>query len=102
MKERLKRFWIRFRDNKSAIIWVWAVALLAVVVHSICWLVLTWPLYLTLDAIEGVYTFPAVATNTINLIRSLAALEEVVFVLGMLAWAFINSARREEVTYPMG
>jgi uncharacterized membrane protein len=102
MKEGLKKFWIRFRDDQSAIIWVWAVALLSIVVHSITWMVLCWPMYATLDAIELSYTFPSVATNTINLIRSLAALEETMFVLGMLLWAFINSARREDVTYPVG
>jgi hypothetical protein len=98
----MKEFLRRFRDNKSAIVWVWAVCLLAIVVHSIVWMVLCWPLYITLDAIEAAYTFPAVATNTINLIRMVAALEETVMVLGLLAWAFINSSRREEVTYPVG
>ena len=97
----LKKFLIRFRDGKSAIVWVWAVCLLSIVVHSMAWLVLCWPMYVTLDAIEASYTFPSQATNTINLIRSVAALEETVFVLGMLAWAFINSSRREEVTYPV-
>lgn len=96
----MRHFLKRFRDNKSAIVWVWAVCLLAIVVHSIAWLVLCWPMYMTLDAIEASYTFPVQATNTINLIRSIAALEEVVMVLGLLAWAFINSSRREEVTYP--
>lgn len=90
----------RFIEGKSGIVWVWAVCLLAIIVHSICWLALSWPLYLTLDAVEAAYTFPAVATPTMNLIRGVVALEETVFVLGMLAWAFINSSRREEVTYP--
>lgn len=88
------------RRNQSGIIWVWSVCFLAITVYSIAWFTLGYPTYEIIDAVEASYTFPAVATNTINLMRLVIAWHPVIFILGMLLWAFINSQRREEVTYP--
>lgn len=102
--EKMKAFLKKrsLRRNQSAIIWVWAVCFLAITVNSIAWLVLGWPTYIALDAIESSYTFPSVATGTIALIRYVVALEPVMVITGMILWAYVNSGRREEPTYPVG
>jgi hypothetical protein len=89
------------RKNQSGVIWIWAICLLAIVLYSICWFSLGWPLYMVIDTVEASYTFPAQATNTINLMRLVIAWHPIFFIFGMLLWAFVNSQRREEVTYPV-
>jgi hypothetical protein len=101
-KGGLRQFLRDFRDDRSAIIWVWAVCFLTITVNSLAWLVLGWPTYLALDAIEASYTFPSVATNTIALIRYVVAAEPILVILGMLLWAYVNSGKREDATYPQG
>lgn len=95
-----KQFLRDFRDDRRGIIWVWSVCFLTITVNSLAWLVLGWPTYLALDAIEQSYTFPSVATNTITLIRYVVALEPVLVILGMLLWAYVNSGKHETPTYP--
>jgi len=87
------------RQNKGAI-WVWAVCLLALVVLAMGWFTLTWPTFIIIETIEAQFSFPPEATNAINLMKNVLGWFLILMALGLLGWAFVNSQRREEITYP--
>jgi len=86
--------------DKRAALWIWTVCLLAIVVLAMGWFTLTWPTYQIIEHIEGIYTFPTEATPAITLIKNVIAWFLIIMALGLLLWAYVNSQRREEVTYP--
>jgi len=61
--------------------------------------VLGMPTMMVLDAIEGQYTFPNEAQNTMNLYRLVFAWVGVIFLVGMLIWAITNSRKKEYLSY---
>ena len=85
---------------KAGIIWVWAVCIIGIMVLAIAWFSLSWPAYEIIQAITSIYSFPAKATLTIDLLRNVIAWLPIIIVLGLLLWAFVNSGRKEETTYP--
>ena len=89
-----------FKSNKRGAIWIWAVCLLSIIVYAITWFSLGWAFDLFVTSIQAAYTFPSQATVTISFICTVVYLHPIFFILGMLLWAFVNSQRREEVTYP--
>lgn len=91
-----------FRKNKSAALWIWAVCLLSIVTLALAWFVLTWPTFMIIDYIEGVYTFPPEAAPAITLVKNVMAWFLILMALGLLLWAYVNSQRKEELTYPVG
>jgi hypothetical protein len=88
------------KKNKHGILWIWAVCLMAIVVMALAWMTLTWPVYLIIEQIESVFTFPTAAQSAVDILKTVIAWFLVLFVLGMLLWAYVNSQRREDVTYP--
>jgi len=97
-EKRLKKL----KENKRGALWIWAVALLAIVTLAIGWFALTWPAFMLIEQIEGVYDFPAETIPAINLIKAVMGWFLILMTLGLLLWAYVNSQRREDVTYPVG
>lgn len=91
-----------FRKNKRGALWIWAVCLLSLTVLALAWFVLTWPTFMIIDYIESVYTFPPEAAPAITLVKNVLGWFLILMSLGLLLWAYVNSQRREEVTYPVG
>lgn len=90
-----------FRKNKRAALWIWTVCLLSITVLALAWFVLTWPTFMIIDYIESVYTFPPEAAPAITLIKNVLGWFLILMALGLLLWAYVNSQRREEITYPV-
>jgi len=92
----------KLRENKRGALWIWAVALLAIVTLAVAWFALTWPAFMLIEQIEGVYDFPAETIPAINLIKAVMGWFLILMTLGLLLWAYVNSQRREDITYPVG
>lgn len=90
------------KKDKRGALWIWAVCLLAIVTLAIGWFTLTWPTFILIETIENVYTFPPEQQNAINLIKTVMGWFLIFMSLGLLLWAYVNSQRREDVTYPIG
>jgi len=88
------------KSNKRGAIWIWAVCFMAIIVYSIVWFALGWAFNLFIDSLELSYTFTSPADLTVQFIKIVVAWHPILFILGMLLWAYVNSQRREEVTYP--
>ncbi|RLC77523.1 MAG: hypothetical protein DRJ03_26710 [Chloroflexi bacterium] len=89
-----------FRRDKRAVLWIWAVCFTAIIVYSMAWFSMGWAVLEFMDSVESSYTFSSPADTTVTFIRTVIAWHPIFFIFGMLLWAFVNSQRREEVTYP--
>lgn len=90
----------RFKKDQKGIMWVWAVCLLTIVIMSIAWFTLSWPAFLILDAVLASYSFPPTARLAITLVSNVISWFLILMTLGLLLWAFVNSQRKEDVSYP--
>ena len=90
----------KLKKNRKGALWIWAVCLLSIVTLAIAWFALTWPVFMFIDAIQDHYTFPAQVQPAISLIVAVMGWFLILMTLGLLLWAYVNSQRREEVTYP--
>jgi len=90
----------KLKKNRKGALWIWAVCLLSIVTLAIAWFALTWPVFMFIDAIQEHYTFPAQVQPAISLIIAVMGWFLILMSLGLLLWAYVNSQRREEVTYP--
>lgn len=86
---------------QQAIVWVWAVCFMGIAVYSLVWFTLGWAAMGVIDSVTGNYTFASPAASTVDFIRTMFAWHPIFFILGLLLWAFVNSQRREEATYPV-
>ena len=98
--------WIRIdmrtlKKNKQGALYIWAVCLLSLVVLAMGWFTLTYPTFMIIEMIEGMYNFPPEATAGIGLIKSVLGWFLILMALGLIIWAFVASSRREDVTYPI-
>ena len=91
----------KLKKNQKGALWIWAVCLLSIVTLAIAWFALTWPVFMFIDAIQEHYTFPAQVQPAISLIVAVMGWFLILMSLGLLLWAYVNSQRREEQTYPM-
>lgn len=89
-------------ENEKGALWIWAVALLGIIAMSFTWFVLAWPTFEVILNIESTFAFPPEAQTTVTLLKTVISWFPVIFVLGLLLWAFVASQKREEVTYPVG
>jgi hypothetical protein len=90
----------RMQHANAGVIWIWAVCFISICIYSIAWFTLGWATFGIIDSVQASYDFPSQANQTITLIRTVIAWHPIFFILGMLLWAFVNSQRREDVTYP--
>lgn len=85
--------------NKG-IVWVWVVALAGICVYAISFYVLLYPALEIIGVAEGMVSWDADSTFTLNLVKTVLNWHPILFIVGLIIWAFVNSQRREDVTYP--
>lgn len=90
----------RFKEDTHGVMWVWAVCLLTIVVMSMAWFTLSWPAFMIIDAVLASYNFPPTARLAITLTSNVISWFLILMVLGLVLWAFVNSQRKEDVSYP--
>ena len=82
------------------ILWVWIVCLLSIVVMAFLWFVWTWPISIIMDTVETQMGLPPEATTTVAFLRLIFMILPILIALGLILWAYVNSQRKEDVTYP--
>lgn len=97
--DALNRFQ-KLQKAKQGIVWVWLVALIAIVILTIGWFALWWPTLMIIEIVEDSYSFPSSSQMAINLVKTVGAWFLIIMVIGFLAWALVNSMKRQEPTYP--
>jgi len=91
----------RLKHANEGVIWIWAVCLASIVLYAIAYYSLVYPTLELIGIVEGMFTFDPQATVTLNLCKAVLNWHPIIFILGMLLWGFVNSARRETQTYPL-
>jgi hypothetical protein len=69
-------------------------------VYAISFYVLVYPTLQLIGIVEGLTSWDPNAAFTLNLVKTVLNWHPILFIIGMLIWAFVNSQRREDVTYP--
>lgn len=92
-------------DDEKGIVWVWVVAICAWAIMAIAYFALSTVLYIVLDSVEAWAPWSGHAWEsqymaTIELTRNVCAWFLIIMTVGLLMWALINSARREDQTFP--
>lgn len=112
VKQRLKQeqltdeqYHANFKADESGIIWVWIVALVTWAIMAMAYFALSMVLYMVLDSVEAFapwegHAWESQYMGVIELTRNVCAWFLIIMTVGIIGWALINSARREEPTYP--
>jgi len=82
------------------ILWVWVTCILTIVMTAFTWFIWTWIVTALIDTIETSLGLPPEATTTIAFLRLIFMILPILVTFGLLLWAYVNSQRREDVTYP--
>jgi hypothetical protein len=90
----------KLKRSNQAIVWIWAVCLAGICVYAISFYVLVYPTLQLIGIVEGLTSWDPNAAFTLNLVKTVLNWHPILFIIGMLIWAFVNSQRREDVTYP--
>jgi hypothetical protein len=90
----------RMKAANQGIIAIWAICFVSICVYSILWFALGWATFSIIDIVVASYAFPAQAMLTITFMKLVIEWHPIFFIFGMLLWAYVNSQRREDVTYP--
>jgi len=85
--------------NKKGALWLWAVAVLTIMVMAIAWFALTWPTFMLIEKVEGEYNFPAEVQPAIAFIKVVLEWFLILMAFGLLLWIFVNSQRKKDVVY---
>jgi hypothetical protein len=99
-RAKLLDFLQRFKSNHRGFIWVWAVCIMSICVYSICWFSLGWAAMAVIDQMLLMYSFPPQAQLIIAVIKQVICWHPILFIFGMLLWAYVNSQRVDPITYP--
>jgi hypothetical protein len=91
----------RMKHANEGVVWVWAVCLAGIVMYAIAYYALVWPTLYMIGIVEGLTTFDAQAGVTLGFIKVVLNWHPILFIAGLLLWAYVNSVRREDVTYPV-
>lgn len=91
----------KLRENTRGIVWVWVVALATLALMAIAWWSLGQVAFMVMDQVESQYAFPSESLATIGFVRNVLAFFLLIMTVGIIVWALVNSARREDVTYPV-
>lgn len=86
--------------DQRGIIWVWVVALTTWAIMAVAYFSLSIIVYMVLDSIEAFYPFGSEELGVLSLTRNVCAWFLIIMTIGIIGWALINSARREDQTYP--
>ena len=82
------------------VVWVWVVCVISIALTAFVWLIFTWPVTMIIDTVEQGEGWPPEASTTIAFLRTIFMVIPILLILGLLLWAYVNSQRRETVTYP--
>lgn len=88
------------RDDEKGIVWVWVVAFLTWAIMAIAYFSLATVAYMILDSAEAMYPWGGEELGTLALTRNVLGWFLIIMTVGIIGWALINSARREDQTYP--
>lgn len=99
--ESTKKTLKEFNKDKSGIVWVWIVALLAWGIMAIAYFALSVVVYMVLDSVEAMpYAYPQAYLDNITLTRNVTGWFLVIMTIGILGWALISSVRKVDDTSP--
>jgi hypothetical protein len=87
--------------NKKGIVFTWAIAAITIGFTALVWWVVSYPLMMVIETMEGTFTYPAEAYGTIQLVKNVLGWFLGIEVIGVLFWALISSFRRTEQQYPV-
>jgi hypothetical protein len=90
----------RMKQADKGIVYVWAVGFLAIAVYSIIWFSLGWPALQVMDTMEAMYPNNEFLGSTVAFIRLIFQWHPILMILGLIAWMYVSSQKREDITYP--
>lgn len=88
-------------ENRRGIVWVWVVALTTWAIMAVAYFSLSMLVYMVLDSVEDMYVFGEQEMGIITLTKNVTGWFLIIMTIGIIGWALINSARREDQTYPI-
>jgi archaellum biogenesis protein FlaJ (TadC family) len=91
----------RMKHADEGVVWVWAVCLAGIVMYAIAYYALVMPTLQMIGIVESMTTFDASAGVTLGFVKVVLNWHPILFIVGLLLWAYVNSVRREDVTYPI-
>jgi len=84
----------KFKKDKRAVVWVWAVVFMGLFIYSLVWFTTGWAVMEVADAVESEYTFEGPAAQASSFIKTMFEYNPILFMFGLLLWAYVNSQRR--------
>ena len=85
----------KFRHDKRAVVWVWSVVFMGLFIYSLVWFTTGWAVMEVADAVENEYTFEGPAAQASSFIKLMFEYNPLLFLFGLLLWAYVNSQRRD-------
>jgi len=89
------RFFSKLGRDKRGVVWVWAVVFMGLFIYSLVWFTTGWAVMEVADAVESEYTFTGPAAYASSFIKLMFEYNPVLFLFGLLLWAYVNSQRRD-------
>ncbi|MEM1589812.1 MAG: hypothetical protein QW175_05290 [Candidatus Bathyarchaeia archaeon] len=84
--------------NNRGVAWIWVSCLIAIVIFSIAWFVLS-PVALTIiDSVTAYY--PSDIQWVITIAKNVLQWFPIIMIFGLLLWAYVRSQRPQDVSYP--
>lgn len=91
-----------FQEDESGIVWVWVVAIATWGIMAIAYFALSGVVYMILDQVEEMGAgWGDLYLANITLTRDVCGWFLIIMTVGIVGWALINSARREDQTFPV-
>lgn len=84
--------------NNRGVTWIWVSCLIAIVVFSISWFVLSYPALAIIDSLSG--SMPSDQQWVLAIARTVLQWFPILMIFGLLLWAYVRSQRPQEVSYP--
>lgn len=95
--EKPKPILKRFVKDNSGVVWVWAVVIIGLIIYSLVWFSTGFALMEVIDVVEGEYTFASPISHASLFIKTMFQYHPLLFLFGMLLWAYVNSQRKVQV-----
>jgi hypothetical protein len=86
--------------DERGIAYVWIVGVIGIAVTIIVWFPLGWVVYDIMDTMLEQFSYPAVATGTIELMQWVIAWTPAILIIGLLLWMIVNSFKVEYPSQP--
>lgn len=89
-------------SDQKGIVYVWFVIAITVAFLAMVWWVLALPLWMIIQAMEGIAAYPPEAVGAVNLVKNVITYFLVFVVLGCIVFGLVSSFRREDIQTPLG